>query len=85
MGKVTVNKPSTQTQGQPVSVSGTAEPGSGITVTQSDGQRQMATAGPHGEWGATVIAPDPGVVTISVESTDATTTTTYPVRPRPRR
>ena len=80
---VSVNKPSTQMQGQPVSVSGTAEPGQGVTVEQDDGQQQMATAGPTGAWGATVIAPDPGVHTISVSSTDATTTTTYAVKPKP--
>jgi hypothetical protein len=83
-GKVTVNKPGTQMQGQPVSVSGTAPPGAGVSVTQGDGQHQHATAGPDGRWGATLIAPDPGPQTISVSSTDATTTTTYTVRPRPR-
>lgn len=82
-GSVTVNKPSTQTQGQPVSVSGTADPGQGVTVEQDDGQHQMATAGPDGHWGAMLIAPAPGDHTISVSSTDATTQTTYAVSPRP--
>lgn len=83
MTKVTVNKPSTQMQGQPVSVSGTANPGQGVTVQQDDGQQQQATAGPDGQWGATVIAPAPGTHTISVSSTDSTTTTTYTVKPKP--
>ena len=82
-GNVTVNKPSTQMQGQPVSVSGSAKPGQGVSIDQDDGQHQQATAGQDGRWGATVIAPDPGVHTISVSSTDATTTTTYAVKPKP--
>jgi hypothetical protein len=82
-GKVTVNKPSTQTQGQPVTLTGTAPPGAGVSITQDDGQHQHATANPDGQWGAHVTAPDPGVHTVSVSSTDATTTTTYVVKPKP--
>lgn len=83
MAKVTVNKPGTQTQGQVVSITGTAEPGAGVTVEQDDGQHQHATANPSGQWGAHVIAPPAGTHTISVSSTDATTTTTYTVNPKP--
>lgn len=82
MGKLSVQKPNTSMQGQPVSISGTASPGAGVTVQQDDGQAQSATAGPHGQWGATVIAPAPGIHTISVSSTGATITTTYAVKPR---
>lgn len=82
-GTVTVNKPGTQTQGQPVTLQGTAPAGSGVAIQQDDGQYQHATANPDGEWGAHVIAPEPGVHTVSVSSSEATTTTTYTVKPKP--
>ena len=83
--KLDVDKPSTQITGQPISVIGTTDPGRKVTVKghwpEEEDKHHLATAGPDGRYGATLIAPSaPGVNTVSVSSTDATTATTFPVR-----
>lgn len=83
--KLEVDKPSTQMTGQPMSVTGTTDPGRKVTVKghwpEEEDKHHLATAGPDGRYGATLISPNkPGVNTVSVSSTDATTTTTFPVR-----
>lgn len=59
-GTVTVNKPSTHTQSQPVTLTGTAPPGAGVSITQDDGQHQQATANPDRQWRAQCDSPRPG-------------------------
>jgi len=79
---LTVNKPSTQMANQVMSVSGTATPNTKVTFSGSwDFSNLSATAGPDGKWGANFMAPDTaGTHTISVSSSDATTSTTFAVK-----
>ncbi len=68
-----------------MSVTGTANPGRKVKakghLPEEEEKDYLATAGPDGRYGATLIAPDkPGVNTFSVSSTDATTTSTFAVR-----
>ena len=83
--KLKVDKPSTKMTRQPMSVSGTAEPGTRVSVKGhwqgEEDKHHPATAGPDGRYGATLITPDQeGIFEVSVSSTDATTTTTFPVK-----
>ena len=86
-GKLTVEKPSTHVidphAPHIVTVSGkTEKPGQQVTIsTDWQDQQHHATSGPGGQYGANVPGPEePGVHTISVNSTEATTTTTFPAR-----
>ena len=92
--KVTIDKPSTHKPKQPMSLTGTAPPGTTVEVkprwerAQASPETDMTTrARDDGKWAmANVRAPEQeGVFEIeveqrSVESTPATTTTTFAVK-----
>lgn len=93
--KITIDKPSTHKPGQPMSLTGTAPPGTSVEVkpkwerAQVSVMAKMTTrARDDGKWSmANVQAPETtGVFEIeveetqSVESTPATTTTTFAVK-----
>jgi hypothetical protein len=82
MPMLTVKRPSTQQEGEPVPIRGTAQPGAAVTVAQDDGQQRFALADADGNWGAIVIAPAAGTHTLSASTCEGTATTTYSVRSR---
>lgn len=86
MTDLNVKKPRDHAPKEHVSVQGTGKPGEKVTVKGlRDGlgrEKDMrANVGDDGLWGVSGMAPDKeGVETISVESSGATTSTTYAVR-----
>ena len=68
----------------PISVEGQApNPGDHVVIETSwSDEKQHAEAGPDGHYGGTIQQPPdtPGVHTISVSSSEATTSTTFPAK-----
>jgi len=81
--ELTVNKPKKQTPKKVMELTGTGKAGSKVSVKgvrKELGKPVQADVGPDGKWSANAIAPaDEGVHKISVESSGATTSTTFEV------
>jgi hypothetical protein len=74
----TINPIGSQPRATPMTISGTAEPGSHIMVDTDWGHQHGAGVGPDGRWGASFVSPtDPGThnVTVTHRSEDGSEVT----------